>query len=93
MKVGAYMTRLAPGSTQQEKQITKSWDFFHSRPFCRFIFKNLWGLYGGDLNGFLPIFCKSYFKKLTPRTVDQLSQKLPGLARLRYAHPTAVPQS
>jgi hypothetical protein len=53
--------RLAPGSTQQEKQITKSWDFFHNRPFCRFIFKNQWGLYGGDLKGFYQSFVKVFF--------------------------------
>jgi hypothetical protein len=59
------MARLAQGSTQQEEKFTKSRDFFHNRRFCIFIFKNQWGLYGGDLNGSLPIFYKRYFKKLT----------------------------
>jgi hypothetical protein len=56
------MPWLAPGSTQQEKKITKSWDFFYNRPFCRFIFKNQWGLYGGDLNGIYQSFVKVILK-------------------------------
>jgi hypothetical protein len=52
------MALLAQGSTQQDGKITKSWDFFHNRRFCRFIFKNQWGLCGGDLKGFYQSFIK-----------------------------------
>ena len=64
MKLGAYGAAYLrnEGSTQQEEKFTKSWDFFHNRRFCIFIFKNQWGLYGGDLNGFHQPFVKVILK-------------------------------
>jgi hypothetical protein len=61
MKVGAYDAACAREHEAGGK-ITTSWDFFHNRPFCRLIFKNQWGLYGGDLNGFHQPFVKVILK-------------------------------
>jgi hypothetical protein len=59
------MTRLDPGSTQHEENFRKSLDFSHNRQFCGFIFKFVWAVYGGDLNGFCQSFRKVIFKKMT----------------------------
>ena len=62
-----HSTQRDPGSTQHEKNFRKSWDFFHNRQFCGFIFKFVWAVYGGDLIG----FCLS--------SVSVVAQGVPGL--------------
>jgi hypothetical protein len=60
MKVGAY-DAACPREHAARKKSQKV-GLFHNRPFCRFIFKNQSGLYGGDLNGFYQSFVKIILK-------------------------------
>jgi hypothetical protein len=73
-----HSTRLDPGSTQHEKKFGKSWDFFHNRQFCGFIFKFVWAVYGGDLIGFCLSFRKVILKNDQQQTKSKKSLKVPG---------------
>jgi hypothetical protein len=61
MKVGAYDVA-CPREHAARKKSQKVGTFFTMDHFCRFIFKNQWGLYGGDLNGFYRSFVNVILK-------------------------------
>ena len=81
------------GARSKTKKSQKVGTFFIIDDFVGLFFNNQWGLYDDDLNGFYQSFIKVILKSGPPRTADQFSQKVPGLARIRYAHSAAVPQS
>ena len=87
------MTRLAPGSTQHEKNFRKIVNISHNRQFCGFIFKFVWAVYGGDLTGFCQSFRKVILKNDQRQTKSKKSQNVHGYEPLWYAHSTALPQS
>ena len=61
MKVGCIRRGLIQGA-RSTKKFGKSWDFFHNRQFCGFIFKFVWAVYGGDLTGFCQSFTEVILK-------------------------------
>jgi len=67
---------------QHEKFFRKSWDFFHNRQFCGFIFKFVWAVYGGDLTGFCQSFMKVILKNDQQQTKSKKSQKVPRYEQL-----------
>jgi hypothetical protein len=85
MKVGCIRRGLIQGARSTGKNHKKLGFPPTIDHFVDLFFKNQWGLYGGDLNGFLPIFCKSYFKKLTSTHGRPTFSKSPwiGAAQIR----------
>jgi hypothetical protein len=77
MKVGAFDVARSREHAAR-KNFRKSWDFFHNRQFCGFIFKFVWAaVYGGDLTGLCRSFRKVILKNDQQQTKSKKSQKVP----------------